>query len=121
VMRLPMPETKLTEEQERYVTRSLTTSAERLLKFIQMKAPAVVVCKELVHTCERAMLLYGHYYWEAWGDRMNAWVRNMFGLCESCQGNHPRAELMCPQCTKDGDEYVAAMEKEDDMGGPACE
>ena len=120
-MRLPIPETKLTDEQERHARRSLAMSVERLLKFTQIKAPAVVVCHELVYACERAMLLYGRYYWDAWAERMNAQVRNIFGLCESCEGNHPRAELACPQCIKDGEEYVAAMDKEDEMGGPPCQ
>ena len=106
-----MTEETLTAEQDRYVTKSLTNSVNRLARLLKANGPAVIVCNELVNVCVRAMLLYGDYYWKAWGDHMSGHVRNHFGYCATCQSKQHSVELSCPQCIRDGNEYVAQFDE----------
>jgi hypothetical protein len=70
-----------------------------------MDAPDVVVCNEIVILCRRAMLLYGKYYWQAWGEWMLRTARISSDLCPTCQWEY-FTEDECPQCQRDGNEYV---------------
>ena len=119
--RLPMPEEELTPEQTRMQTESLKAAVARLTRLIEIGAPAIITCLALVLVCKRAILLYGKRYWDAWHFEMIESIRNDAGLCATCNSRHHVGDSSCPQCVKDAEEYVDALDKEDEMGGPPCQ
>ena len=95
----------------------LRRSAERLVKFLDLHAPASIICDEVAITFQATIALYGGVAGEALGTMLARPLRQWYGRCQEClQPIHKKGAALCALCAFQ-DEMVTYQENDGDDSG----
>jgi len=81
-------------------------SIERLQRLLDLEAPALVICQEILLAEERAWLAFGKAMDEAVGEKHRKNLRRQMLFCQDCDNRIEPGEDFCEECIQKAEDGV---------------
>lgn len=102
----------MTEKNRKLLRSRLEKSAKRLVKLLEIDAPASVIANEMTLLIERSTMAYGPIVLACFARSLTAKLRSCCGMCRVCAAEIPPTTDVCERCDAKEDEAETILDAE---------